>query len=151
MSIKYMWHGCQHGESHHHTNTNSQRWKGCSNGPSIQSIPPAFNNVLLHNVVLVHTSFTICSRMTGRHAFIHLCQAHFDFGILFWRLCFHPCLLYYNKALRSGVVVPEILFPWLCLVPKNFPQNSKLSITSPSHQNIKYSKWLMHGVLNVGK
>ena len=46
--------------------------------------------------------------------------------------------------------VASVLF-WLCLVPKNFPPNSKLSITSPSHQNIKYSKWLMHGVLNVVK
>ena len=39
----------------------------------------------------------------------------------------------------------------LCLVPKNFPTKTSLSITSPSHQNIKYSKQLMHGVLNVVK
>ena len=34
--------------------------------------------------------------------------------------------------------------------PKPSPQ-SKFSITSPSHRNIKYSKWLMHGVLNISK
>ena len=39
---------------------------------------------------------------------------------------------------QSGQAV--LLLPGLCLVPKNSPPNSKLSITSPSHQNIKYSK-----------
>ena len=33
----------------------------------------------------------------------------------------------------------------------NSSKFSKFSITSTSHQNIKYSKWLMHGVLNVVK
>ena len=32
----------------------------------------------------------------------------------------------------------------LCLVASKFPN-------FPSHRNIKYSKWRMHGTLNVGK
>jgi len=38
---------------------------------------------------------------------------------------------------------------WVCLDPSKTTPKSKLSITSLSHRNIKYSKWLMHGVLNV--
>ena len=34
---------------------------------------------------------------------------------------------------------------------KGVSRSHKLSITSKSHRNIKYNKWLMHGVLNIGK
>ena len=38
-----------------------------------------------------------------------------------------------------------------CLDPLKTPTKTSLSITSPSHRNIKCNKWPMHGVLNKGK
>ena len=45
----------------------------------------------------------------------------------------------------------EVVIYGLRSLPSSYSKLSKLSITSKSHRNIKYSKWLVHGVLNIGK
>ena len=60
-----------------------------------------------------------------------------------------PC--FYIHSAVSSVTVVGLRHPRLCLHTPKSPTKTSLSITSPSHRNIKCSKWPMHGVLNVGK
>jgi len=63
-------------------------------------------------------------------------------------------LLWTIGTLATFLLVGAVVVKWLslfkarkqrlCSVPQKSPQKHHISITSPSHRNIKYSKWLMH-------